>query len=91
MAFVSQCERSVVNAYFTNATEKTRPVDFINLAYSAKLGGLIDELKISPTIRANNNGADERYNSTQDVCGVCTSNKLTHGRITFSRGENSPG
>ena len=91
MAFVSQCERSVVNAYFTNATEKTRPVDFINLAYSAKLGGLIDELKISPTIRANNDGADERYSSTQ-TCTMCAlQKKVTHGRITFSRGENSPG
>ena len=63
-------------------------MDFINFAYSAKLGGLIDELKISPTILANNNSADERYSSTQTSTACALQQGAMHGRtIKFLQGK----
>ena len=91
MAFVLPYKCSVVMPTLRTQPRKQRPVDFINFAYSAKLGGLIDELKISPTIRANNDGADERYSSIQTYTVCALQKKVTHGRITFSWGENNPG
>ena len=87
MAFVLPYECSVVMPTLRTQPRKQRPVDFINFAYSAKLGGLIDELKISPTILANNDSADERYSSTQPST-ACALQQVTHGRTNkFLRGK----